>query len=135
MEQRTEISQDKVLSPGDLVDLHFQTYGMAWLTAAQIAAIENRFARQTHWKIISHSLPLNNRVIFRVQVLKVNPVFITVGVIAAAIMGVGFIAWLTLDKAFQIIDTPAGKIGFAGMGAAGIAAAFAVIASLLSGKR
>lgn len=135
MSEKVEIERDKPLKPGDIVELHFRSWGMTWLRAAQIAAIEHTLSRETHWRIISSEIPETNRVIFRVQVIKSNPIIVTVAVIAAAIMGVGFMTWLTFDKAYQILETPAGRLGIAGLGTMGLAAGIMALLALLPNKK
>lgn len=107
--EKIEIDINKHLNPGDRIELHFSITGMFWLTAAQIALIESRLEGRKDFRILSHSLPANNQVIFTAQVLKTNPVIVTASIIGAAIIGAGVIAWLTLDKVYQIIESPAGK--------------------------
>jgi len=124
---RIEIDPEKPLSAGNVVELHFHSVGLLWLTAAQIAAIDSRLKNETHWQIRSWSIPDKNTVIFTVKVLKSNPVIVTVAVIAAAISAVGIIAWLTLSKAYQIIESPGGQVAAAGIGSLGIAAAIIAI--------
>jgi len=113
--EKTEIDINKPLNPGDVIEIHFKTTGMVWITAAQIALIEHRLEQQRKdFRILSHSLPAGNEVFFTVQVLKTNPVIVTAAVIGAAIIGAGVVAWLTLDKVYQIIETPAGKTAIGG---------------------
>lgn len=107
--EKIEIDINKPLNPGDIVELHFKTTGMFWMTAAQIALIERRLGSRKDFCLLSHSLPAGNTVIFTAQVLKTNPVIVTAAVIGAAIIGAGVVAWLTLDKVYQIIESPAGK--------------------------
>jgi fucose 4-O-acetylase-like acetyltransferase len=121
--QKTEIDKNKLLNPGDRIEMHFSTTGMVWLTAAQIALIERRLESRKDFTILSHSLPANNKVIFTIEVLKTNPVVITAAVIGAAVIGAGVVAWLTLDKVYQIIESPTGKavVGSTAIGVAAIA--------------
>lgn len=112
--EKTEIDINKQLNPGDVIEIHFKTTGMVWMTAAQIALIEHRLEKRKDFRIMSHSLPAGNEVFFTVQVLKTNPVIVTAAVIGAAIIGAGVVAWLTLDKVYQIIETPAGKTAIGG---------------------
>lgn len=107
--EKIEIDINKPLSPGDIIEMHFKTTGMVWMTAAQIALIEYRLEKRKDFRILSHSLPAGNEVFFTIQVLKTNPVIVTAAVIGAAIIGAGVVAWLTLDKVYQIIEAPAGK--------------------------
>ena len=107
--EKIEIDINKPLNPGDIVELHFKTTGMFWMTAAQIALIERRLESRKDFCLLSHSLPVGNTVIFTARVLKTNPVILTAAVIGAAIIGAGVVAWLTLDKVYQIIEAPAGK--------------------------
>jgi len=127
--EKIEIDKNKPLNPGDGIEMHFVTTGMVWLTAAQIALIEWQLEKRKDFRIMSHSLPAGNLVIFEINVLKTNPVVVTAAVIAAAIIGAGVVAWLTLDKVYQIIESPAGK---AVVGGTAISfAALAVIAILI----
>lgn len=107
--EKTEIDINKPLNPGDIIEMHFKTTGMVWMTAAQIALIEYRLEKRKDFCILSHSLPMGNRVIFTIKVLKTNPVIVTAAVIGGVIIGAGVVAWLTLDKVYQIIEAPAGK--------------------------
>jgi len=142
--QRIEIDKDKVLLPGDRIELHFKTTSMLWVTAAQIALIEWRIGKRDDWEILSNSLPANNRVIFTILVkdsAKTSPVLQTAGigvtaaVIAAAIVAVGVISWLTLDKVLQIMETPEGKIAVAGTGVGIAAAGIGLLLLLLLPKK
>lgn len=112
--EKIEIDINKPLSPGDVIELHFMITGMFWITAAQIALIEYRLEKRKDFRILSHSLPAGNKVIFTAQVLKTNPIVVTAAVVGAAIIGAGVVAWLTLDKIYQIIESPAGKVAVGG---------------------
>ncbi len=107
--EKIEIDINKPLDPGDVIEMQFKTTGMVWLTAAQIALIEYRLEKRKDFRILRHSLPANNRVNFTIEVLQTNPVLVTAAVIGAVIIGAGVVAWLTLDKVYQIIEAPAGK--------------------------
>ncbi len=129
--ERIEIDKNKALSPGDIVELHFRSIGLFWIMATQLAAIEYRLSREKTFRILNWRISDKNKIIFKVEVLQTNPVIVTAVVIAAAIAGVGVIAWLTLDKVYQILETPAGKIGIAGIGSLGVVAAIAGLLVLL----
>jgi len=112
--EKIEIDKNKPLNPGDIIELHFRSPGMVWIAAAQIALIEWRLEKREDFRMLSHSLPAGNRVIFTIKILKTNPAVVTAAVIGAAIIGAGVVAWLTLDKVYQIIEAPAGKTMIAG---------------------
>lgn len=122
--EKIEIDKNKALVPGDVIEMHFKTAGMLWLTSAQIALIEWKLEKRTDFRIISHSLPVGNRVIFTIRITEPAPgetpkvyaagIGVTAAIIGAAIIGAGVIAWLTLDKVYQIIETPAGKAAVIG---------------------
>ena len=112
--EKKEIDINKPLNPGDIIEMHFRTTGMVWIAATQIALMEWRLEKRKDFRMLSHSLPAGNRVIFTIKVLKTNPVIMTAAVIGAAIIGAGVVAWLTLDKVYQIIETPAGKAAVTG---------------------
>lgn len=113
--EKTEIDINKPLNPGDIIEMHFKTTGMVWMTAAQIALIEYRLESRKDFYIRSHSLPAGDKVIFTIEVKKTNPVVVTAAIIGGLIIGAGVIAWLTLDKVYQIIEAPAGKVAIGGM--------------------
>jgi uncharacterized membrane protein YidH (DUF202 family) len=128
--QRIEIDKNKPLNPGDVIELEYKCTGLVWITSAQVAMIEWQCARRTDWEIISNSLPENNRITFKILIKSKTPqdpklqtasIGVTALMVSAAIVAVGVIGWLTLDKIYQLTETPAGKIAVAGMGAAGIA--------------
>lgn len=127
--QKVLIDQNKALEPGDRIELHFVSIGLAWLKATQIALIEWKLAGRKDFDILNWQIPDPNTVIFTVQIKQTNPVVLTAAIIAAAIIGAGVVAWLTLDKVYQIIESPAGKVGFTGFG---IAAAAATITGLIA---
>jgi len=112
--EKKEIDINKPLNPGDIIEMHFRTTGMVWIAATQIALMEWRLEKRKDFRMLSHSLPAGNRVIFTIEVLKTNPVIVTAAVIGAVIIGAGVVAWLTLDKVYQIIEAPAGKTMIAG---------------------
>jgi len=130
--QKVEIDRNKPLQPGDIIELHFSTLGMTWITAAQIALIEWRLAGRRDFTILSQSLSENNKAIFTARINKTNPVVVTAAVIGALIIGAGVVAWLTLDKVYQIMESPAGQVGMVGFGALATAVAVALVLALLS---
>jgi hypothetical protein len=138
--ERVEISDTKALNPGDRIEMHFKTSGMVWLQSTHIALIEYRLAGRKDFEIISNSLPEKNRVIFTIEIkqppkeepgLQRASVGLTAGIIAASIIAVGIVAWLTLDKVYQIQESPVGKIAVAGTGVGIAAAGIAAVLLLL----
>lgn len=133
------IDKNKPLNPGDVIEMHFVTTGMTWPTAAQIAIIEWRLENRKDFRILGHSLPVGNNVFFTIQIIEppekgipqvyASGVGITAAIIGAAIIGAGVVAWLTLDKIYQIIESPAGKAVVGGTALS--FAALAVIAILV----
>ena len=130
---KVEIDKNKVLVPGDRIEMHFKTSGLVWLQAAQIALIEERVKNRSDWQIISNSLPANNRVIFTIEIIQPPEpglqragVGVTAAIIGTVIVAAGVVSWLTLDKVEQIMESPAGQVAVAGSGvgmaALGIAA-------------
>lgn len=108
--EKVEIDKNKPLSPGDIIELHFSTIGMVWVKATQIALIEYRLAGRKDFTIMSVGTPGMNTVIFEIRINKTNPVIVTAAVIGGLIIGAGVVAWLTLDKVLQIIESPTGKV-------------------------
>ena len=125
--QKTEISKDKPLVPGDIIEMHFKSVGMVWIKASQLALIDWRLEGRKDFKILSWSLPNKTTVVFKVEILKTNPMVVTAVVIAAAISASLFMCWICLDKVFQIGEGPAGT----GLSIGMAAAALAVLAMML----
>jgi len=132
MIEKIEIDRHKPLSPGDRLELHFTSLSMVWITAAQIAIIDARLESRKEFRILSWQFPANNKVVFTVEILKTNPIIVTAAIIGGLIIGAGVLAWLTLDKVYQIMESPAGKIAIGGLGTMSIAAGVAIIMALLS---
>jgi len=125
--EKIEIDINKPLNPGDVIELHFSTFGMVWLKAVQIALIESRLDGRKDFTILSWSTPGTNTVVFTARIRKTNPIMITAAVIGAAIIGAGVVAWLTLDKVLQIIESPTTKIMAGGAIVAAIVALLVLI--------
>lgn len=138
---KVQIDKNEVLSPGDRVELHFRTTGMAWIKATQIALIESRAKGRGDWKIIRFKewpdqptlLVMEIEIISEVAdepEMQTAGIGITAIIITASISAIGAIVWLTLEKVYQItakvIESPAASVAAAGTGiglaAAGIAA-------------
>ncbi|MBA7496442.1 hypothetical protein ES702_07050 [subsurface metagenome] len=102
---KTEISKDKVLNPGDVVELHFKTSGAVWLKATESAIVEYSLERRKEFKVKSIDYQQPGEVIFTVTVQETNPVIVTVAVIcgAIAIAAIAF-GWM-FDKAYLVAKT------------------------------
>jgi hypothetical protein len=98
---------EATLDPGDIVELTFISTGLFWMMAAHIAAIDYQLANDERFKIRSWTIYEPNKVVFKIEVLKTNPVLVTIAVISAAIIGVGIIFKLTLDSAHKLVNVPA----------------------------
>lgn len=129
--QKVEIDKDKPLQPGDLIEMHFKSVGGTWIKASHIALIELRLAGRSDFEIISSGTGQGPDVSFTIRINETNPVALTAAIIGAVIIGAGVIAWLTLDKVYQIIESPAGQVGVAGVGVFAAAAAILIILSLV----
>jgi len=132
--QKVEISPNKRLEPGDLIEMHFTTIGGTWVKASHIALIEYRLSGRSDFEIVSSGNPDDRSLYFEILIKKTNPVIVTAAIISAVIIGAGVIAWLTLDKVYQIMESPAGKIFAGGFGTLAAAVAVVIILGLFSKK-
>lgn len=132
--QKVEIDKDKPLSPGDLIEMHFRTVGGTWFKSAHIAVIEWRMAGRPGFEIISSRIPDPQTLIFEIRIKKTNPVVVTAAVIAGLIIAAGVVAWLTLDKVYQIMESPAGQVGVAGFGALAVVLVVVIVLGMLQKK-
>ena len=133
---KVEIDKNKPLSPGDRIEMHFSSVGMVPLAAVQIALIEYRLKDAPGFRIRSHEFLGRQGLIFTIDIIKTNPVLITAAVIGGVIIGAGVIAWLTLDKIYQIAESPAGTLALGGLGSLAIVAAIVTVLAILpKGKK
>jgi len=118
------IARDAPLDVGDIVELHFASFGGTWIKASQIAAIEALLKYEDHWKIKSWEIRDDGRtLVFKIQVLKTNPIAITAGAIVASIITLALIVgiFLTFFAAYkwtgevgEVVKSPVGAtIGIA----------------------
>ena len=132
--QKIEINKNKPLQPGDLIEMHFKTIGGTWLRYSHIALIEYNLEGRKDFKIVSSSLPDDHTMVLEIRIKKTNPVILTPIIIGAIIIGIGIVAWLSLSKVYQIMESPAGQVGIAGFGIMAAVAAIAILIVLLSKK-
>jgi len=137
------IDKNRLLNPGDRVELHFKTTGMAWIRATQIALIESRMKSRADFKIIRFKEYPDQPtlLVMEVEVIgkSVEPaepevqkagIGITCVAIAGVIITAGVVWNLTLLFTYlivkEVVESPVGKVAVAGTGigiaAAGIAA-------------
>jgi len=134
MTEKILIDENKPLDPGDIIELHFRTYGGTYIKALQLAAIDRKLEGQPGFRILSWTLPTPQTVVFKVRIEQTNPIIVTAALIVGFIVVVGLVAWLVFDKVYQIIESPAGKIGVGGLGIFAAAAAVVAIVTLLPKK-
>lgn len=139
------IDKDKPLNPGDRIELHFVSSGMAWIKAVQIVLLEQKFSGRKDFEIIGWETPVEQPtlLIMRAEIksdrMQAGPELQTAGVmtaavIAAGVMGSMIVGYLTFKACYLIVSedvkaafkSTEGKIAVAGTGiglaAAGIAA-------------
>lgn len=118
---------DEPLSPGDVVELHFKTIGLAIVQAAQLAAIESNLEGAKEFTVLRHSYDFTGDKIiqFQVRIEKTNPAVVTVALIVFLIKlaAIGVLCWLIFEGAYKIvegtgdiIESPAGAAAAGGIG-------------------
>ncbi len=130
--EKIEISPDAAFVVGDVIEMHFNTFGpTSWtiLQATQYVIIEMALKRQfPELEVISSKNVESGFVItFRVTAVPAPTTddpqqagVLTAAIVAAAVIGGGIFVWLSLDKVYQIVDSPAGQVALVGAGAMGI---------------
>ena len=140
--ERIEIDKNEALSPGDIVELHYKTIGLAWITAAQVSMLESKLQNQSNYQLLSTQVD-NNRIIIKVKIVEPQGVTIQHAAIspmliikAVAVIGAGVLIWLSLDKIYKITESPAGKVLVGGLGSMALAAGIAGLLAVLGlGKK
>ncbi len=146
--EKIRIDPDRPLNPGERVELHFKSSGMAWIKATQIALIERRLAGRKDWRILNFQTPVDQPTLLICTVellggaapedesIQRAGIGLNCIAIAAVIATAGVVYYLTLQDTFllmaqtkkEIVTSPEGKVAIAG---AGIGIAAAGIALLL----
>lgn len=123
---RTEIDKDEPLYPGDVIEMHFKTFGPDWvyLRAAELALLKGRMEEKNpDYELIAwDSTTHKDKLILTFKILEpreptpqVQQAAIgTAAVIAVIVIGGGLFAWLSLDKIYRISSSPAGQVALAG---------------------
>ena len=103
--EKIEIDKERVLSPGEVIELHFITPGGTWIKATEAAVVEWSLEDRTDFRINHIDYLTPGMVIIEVEVLKTNPVVVTVAVIcgAIALAAVAF-GWM-FSKAYLVSKT------------------------------
>ena len=102
---KTEIDKDRVLDPGDVVELHFNTPGGDWLKATEAAVVEWSLEGRKDFKVKSIDYWQPGKIIVEVEVQKTNPVIVTVAVICGAIAIAALAFGWMFDKAYLVGST------------------------------
>ena len=127
---KIELDPNQALSAGDRVELHFKSTGMTWIKAMQIYLIEQKLEGRTDFEVLSVQTPTLDptSLIFVVKVLKSNPILVTAlyiaGIIAASAATIVFSLTfgkaflIVVEKAAEVMTSPAGQVAIAGTGLA-----------------
>ena len=139
---RTEIDRNEPLKLGDKIEMHFKAFGPNWvyLRASELAILIWRLEQKNpDYELLSWQNP-GDKLILTFRIKGPEPQMQEAGIvtpliIAAAVIGGGLFAWLSLDKIYKITDSPAGKIALAGTGSLGIAVLVIAVLLLLNRYR
>jgi len=132
---KTEIDKNTQLNAGDVIEMHFNYSGGAWVKDVYIALAENQISKNPRYLMQSQQY-LDTEFIFTLKIVNPNPADIPAQeagisptLIAAGIlaMGTGLFFYLSLSKVYKIMDSPAGKIAVAGMSLGFMLTAAAVV--------
>jgi len=139
--ERIEIDENEPLQPGDIIEMHCRTIGLTWLTAAQVAILEWKLKGQPNFQLVSSTYS-GNRIVLKIRIIEPAGHQVPMqkaGVVSAALIikvvaavSIGVLAWLSLDKIYKIVESPAGKIGVAGLGTMALTAGIGGLLAILS---
>ena len=137
---RIEISKDTLLQPGDDIEIVYKIYGLGWLAATQVAAIESKLEGDPKYDLRSVDYDdKTKKVTFGIHIRKpaetikvyeagIPVTYILIAIASSAVLA---FAWLNFEAIYKIVDSPAGQIALAGAGSLGIAAAILIILTVL----
>ena len=104
-----QIPNDKPLEPGDKVRLTFSAPGPWWIKATEGAVIEASLTKKEaegyRLRRIDYNTP--GKMIFYFDIIKTNPVIVTVLVVTGSVMLCAAAASLVFEKGEQFFDSPA----------------------------
>lgn len=116
-----KIPEDKPLEPGDKVRLTFSAPGPTFLKATEAAMIEATLANKEGYRLTRTDYLTPGKMVFYFDIVKTNPVIVTVLVITGSIMLIGAAVGYMFESAEQSIEAitkviiPAGILAIAGM--------------------
>ena len=106
-----EVGKDHKLYPGDIVILYFNTPGGTWMKAAECAMVESALAARNDIEVINLDYWQEGQVIIKIEVLRSNPAFLTVGILVTAILaataGMFLAAGWMFERAELVLKAPA----------------------------
>ena len=114
-----EIDKELPLQIGDKIRLHYKTVGLTYVTAAQIALVEDKLENESHFVVESHSMPEGDGFIqaFFFEVRGVDPAtrpgkvgqvqegsILSAAVISGIILGaMSFFVWVSFESATKFV--------------------------------
>ena len=122
--QKTKIDKDQELSPGDVVELHFNTPGGDWLKATEAAVVEWSLEGRKDFTVTKIDYWQPGKVILTVEVQQTNPVLVTVAVICGAIALAALAFGWMFEKAYLVARTVPAQVLSVGLVIVLVAVAF-----------
>lgn len=121
--QWVEIDKEQPLQVGDKIRLYYKTVGLTYVTATQIALVENKLEKQSRFVVENHSMPHGDGFMqsFFFEVRIVDPAtrpqapgqiqeasMISAAVVSAIILGaMSFFVWISFTGATKLIKASA----------------------------
>lgn len=118
MSEWISIPENKPLQVGDKIRLYYTTVGFTYITATQIALVEERLKDEKRFDVISHSYPTGGKYMqefyFELSITDPRPDepleiqeagIITVAVCSTIILGaLGIVLWISFAGARQLVE-------------------------------
>ena len=139
---KVEIDKKYPLEAGDVIELVYNVKGPAWVVGTALTIIESALNRKKNYSVEAWSHdPDKGQVSIEVKIIDPTPpsdappevqqAGIGAAIVwAIAVIGGGVFVWLSLDKIYKIVDTPAGQVAVAGGGSMALVAGLAGLAAL-----
>jgi len=132
-----EIDPNTPLKPGDRIILRFKRTNL-WLISNAIGMlIEEKLRSNPNYELLDWDIG-ENTASYLIQIKEpsqTQQAGLTAVLIASAVIAGSLFVWLSLDRVYKIIDTPAGQVATLGIGSLAVVIAVVIFLGIIGIKK